>query len=97
MAKREKARVAARTTAGAAGRPAEVAASDVKNGWHEYLDRVSRGGEEIVITRYGKPIARLAPMEPAPTERPFFGSMAGTVTIHGDLVEPIDVVWEANA
>ena len=50
-------------TAGA-GR-AEVPASDVKKGWHEYLDRVSRGGEEIVITRHGKAVARLAPVEPA--------------------------------
>ena len=82
-----------------AGR-AEVAASEVKNGWHEYLDRVSRGGEEIVITRYGKPIARLAPVEPAEPaapRKPLFGSMAGTVTIHGDIIEPIDVEWEACA
>ena len=53
-----------------AARPAtlEVSASEMKNSWHEYLARVSRSREEIVITRYGKPIARLAPIEPAKEE-----------------------------
>lgn len=78
---------------------AGVPASEVKNAWHEFLDRVSRSREEIVITRYGRPIARLAPVEPASDEprRGIVGSMAGTVTIHGDIIEAIDVEWEANA
>lgn len=76
-----------------------VPASEVKNAWHAFLDRVSQSREEIVITRYGKPIARLAPIAPAPEEprRGLVGSMAGTIEIHGDIIEPIDVVWEANA
>jgi antitoxin (DNA-binding transcriptional repressor) of toxin-antitoxin stability system len=55
--------------------------------------------EEIVITRYGKPVARLAPVEPAADapRRGIVGCMAGTVTILGDIVEPIDVEWEACA
>lgn len=76
--------------------PVEVSASEMKNGWHEYLERVSRSGEEIVITRYGKPVARLAPLEPD-EERSIVGWLAGTVTINGDIIEPIDVEWEANA
>lgn len=76
--------------------PMEVSASAVKNAWHEYLERVSRAREEIVITRYGKPIARLVPIEPV-EKRSIIGCMAGTVTIHGDIIEPIDVEWEANA
>jgi prevent-host-death family protein len=74
----------------------EVPASEVKNAWHEYLDRVSTTREEVVITRYGKPIARLAPVEPPAEERrSIFGWMAGTVTIHGDIIEPLDVEWDA--
>ncbi|HEU4629845.1 MAG TPA: type II toxin-antitoxin system prevent-host-death family antitoxin [Gemmatimonadaceae bacterium] len=74
----------------------EVPASEVKNAWHAYLDRVSRSREEIVITRYGKPIARLTPVEPA-EKRSIIGRMAGTVTILGDIIEPLDVEWEAKA
>lgn len=93
MAKRKRGQEAASE----GSRWVEVAASDLKNGWHEYLDRVSRRGEEFVITRYGRPIARLAPVAVAEPRRPLFGSMAGTVTILGDIIEPIDVEWEANA
>lgn len=87
----------ARKAAAARAAPVEVSASEMKNGWHEYLERVSRSGEEIVITRYGKPVARLAPIEPAEGRGSIVGCMAGTVTIHGDIIEPIDVEWEADA
>lgn len=75
----------------------EVSASEMKNSWHEYLERVSESGEEIVITRYGKPVARLAPLEAQGERGSIVGCMAGTVTILGDIVEPIDVEWEADA
>jgi prevent-host-death family protein len=38
----------------------QVGAFDAKNTLGALLDRVERG-EEIVITRHGKPVARLAP------------------------------------
>lgn len=95
MAKREKARSTAKR-AKRAQRVTEVSASEAKNAWHEILDRVSESREEVVITRYGKPIARLAPVEPPAEERrSIFGWMAGTVTIHGDIIEPLDVEWNA--
>lgn len=75
----------------------EVAASDVKNAWHEYVERVSRGREEVVVTRYGRPIMRLVPIE-APEDGPgLFGWLAGTVTFHGDVVAPTGAAWEADA
>jgi prevent-host-death family protein len=40
----------------------EVGAFEAKNTFGSLLDRVERG-EEIVITRHGKPIARLVPNE----------------------------------
>lgn len=86
------------TRRGAAGaRPAEVPASEVKNAWHEFLDRVSRAREEIVITRYGKPVARLAPV-PAGAERAgIFGCLAGNVQVRGDLTAPTGEAWDADA
>ncbi len=78
----------------------EVPASEIKNAWHEYLDRVSRGREEIVVTRYGKPIAKLTPVEAeeagdAPPT--LLGWLRGTVTVHGDIISPIDEQWDADA
>jgi prevent-host-death family protein len=41
----------------------EVGAFEAKNKLSELLDRVEKG-EEIVVTRHGKPVARLVPMSP---------------------------------
>lgn len=87
----------------AGGEPGEVReapASEVKQAWHEYLDRVSRGRQEVVVTRYGKPVMKLSPLDPEdPGDRPgrLVGYLAGTVTEHGDIVEPVDAEWEAAA
>jgi prevent-host-death family protein len=76
----------------------EVASSEFKNTLHELLDRVAQGNEEIVITRYGKPVARLSPIgEEDDVETTIFGYMSGTVTVHGDIIAPVDATWEADA
>ena len=74
-----------------------IPASEVKNAWHSVLERVSQGRERIVVTRYGKPLAVLGPYdgeEGGP--RSLFGWLPGSVTIHGDIVAPLDVEWEAD-
>ncbi len=76
--------------------PAEVPASEVKNAWHEYLDRVSQAREEILVTRYGKPIVRLVPVEPGEGAAKLVGFLEGTVTIHGDIVAPVGEAWAAD-
>jgi len=81
----------------AARKPIQVSASDLKNGWHEFLDQVTRGRQELVVTRYGKPIARLTPYSAAGEEDGIFGWLAGSVTVHGDIVAPLDEAWEADA
>lgn len=80
-----------------ADEPIEVSASDLKNGWHDFLDRVARERQELVITRYGKPVARLTPYTPPDDEPGIFGWMSGSVTVHGDIVAPTDETWEADA
>jgi len=59
------------------------------------MDRVAEGHEEIVITKRGKPIAKLVPIEEKPL-KPLFGSMRGTGAILGDIISPLDVRWEAD-
>lgn len=43
----------------------QVGTFDAKNKLSSLLDRVEQG-EEIVITRKGKPVAKLVPMQPVP-------------------------------
>lgn len=64
---------------------------------HEAKTHLSRlleraaAGEEIVIARAGKPLARLMPLEPAARDRPL-GMWAGQIRIAEDFDElPDDV------
>lgn len=77
--------------------PLEVSASDLKNSWHEFLERVARGRQEVVITRYGHPIAKLSPYEGSDGDGGIFGSLAGSVTVHGDIIAPVGEAWNADA
>jgi len=62
----------------------------------DFIDDVDRRHEEIIITKSGKPIARLVPVvDDAPPEG-FFGILEGTVTIHGDIVGTIGEEWDVN-
>ena len=47
----------------------------------------------VVITKRGKPFARLVPIDDGDTA--FYGCMKGLAEIHGDLTEPIGADWEA--
>lgn len=59
------------------------------------MDRVRRTREEIVVTKHGRPVAKLVPYgEEAPA---VFGHLRGTVGAYGDLVTPIGVAWEADS
>ena len=53
----------------------EVKASDFKATCLALLDEVSEHHTEYVVTKYGKPVARLIPVEPVGTMR---GSVAFT-------------------
>lgn len=58
------------------------------------MDEVAASDEEIVITKRGKPIAKLVPMPHEPEQ--IFGYMKGTIDIIGDIVEPAEPDWEAD-
>ncbi len=55
------------------------------------LDEVAATGETLVVTKRGKPVAKVIPTVPAP-------SLAGSVTFLVDddeLTAPIDPDWDA--
>jgi prevent-host-death family protein len=58
-----------------------VGAYDAKTRWSELLDRVEKG-EQIVITRHGRPVARLIP-EPG-TDRTVARAAVGRLVALGE-------------
>ena len=71
----------------------EVSASTFKNSCLQLIDRVGQTREEIVVTKYGRPVAKLIAFEEG--KAPLFGHLAGSVMIHGDVISPVDVEWDA--
>ena len=69
-------------------------ASEFKAKCLALMDEVAESREEIVITKHGKPVAKLAPCEPDPVD--WFGRDRDIIQIHGDIISPIDVEWEAE-
>jgi antitoxin (DNA-binding transcriptional repressor) of toxin-antitoxin stability system len=92
--KRDKSRVVREAAAGYG--VTEVPASELKNDWHRWLQRVSEGGQTLIVTRYGKPIATLSPVRSAVEPRRIFGALAGSVTEEADLISPTGESWDAE-
>jgi prevent-host-death family protein len=67
-----------------------IPAGEFKAKCLKLLDEVQRTGEVIVVTKRGKPVARLmAPL--AETVESVFGRQKGSMTIVGDIVNTDDV------
>jgi prevent-host-death family protein len=64
-----------------------IPAARFKAGCLKIMDEVRAGREPVLITKKGKPVARLVPVdEPA---RDVFGCLAGELEIAGDIVSPV--------
>jgi prevent-host-death family protein len=75
-----------------------VAAAEFKANCLRLIDEVAQQRQPIIITKRGKPAAKLMPMEEEEGPVDLFGYMAGTAKICGDIVSPIeDVEWTGDA
>ena len=70
-----------------------IKASEFKAKCLKLMDEVAENGEEIVITKNGRPTARLVPYREKP--KTWFGRDRDVIRITGDIVSPIDVEWDA--
>lgn len=71
-----------------------IQASKFKAKCLKLMDKVHRTKRKIIITKRNKPIAQLVPIEEKSGS--LFGKMKGTIHIVGDIMAPIDEVWDAN-
>jgi len=75
------------------GQPRTIAAGEFKAKCLRLMDEVAETREAIVITKFGKPVAKLVPMKRGNVD--IIGAMRGTVLWEGDILSPIDVEWDA--
>lgn len=57
------------------------------------LDDVAETGDPVTVTKHGKPVARIVPIEPEPSVK---GSVSYLVSDE-ELIKPIDIAWNADS
>lgn len=73
----------------------QIPAGEFKSKCLKLMDQVRDTHEEIVVTKHGKPVVKVIPIEEE-KPRPLLGYLQGSVSIDGDITAPIDEVWEAD-
>ena len=73
----------------------DIPATEFKAKCLAYLDQVAQTHASITLTKHGRAVARLVPVDDA--EPAVFGRLAGTVQIQGDIVGSLEERWDADA
>lgn len=69
-----------------------IGAGDFKAKCLQLLDDVAQTKESLVITKRGKPVARLVPIL---AEVDLYGALAGSVVFEDDIISPLENEWAA--
>ena len=68
-----------------------IKASEFKAKCLKLMDEVAETGQEIIITKNGRPVSKLSPYRKPPES--FFGADKGKIKILGDIVSPMPAEW----
>lgn len=74
--------------------PETISAAEFKARCLDLMDAVAMTGASIVVTKRGRPVARLCPVRVQHGSAA--GFMKGRIRILGDIVSPIDAAWDAD-
>ena len=69
-----------------------IGAGEFKAKCLQLLDDVAEQRGTLIITKHGKPVAKLVPVDP---EKRLFGALKGSVVNEEDIVSPINAEWDA--
>jgi prevent-host-death family protein len=74
-----------------------VPIGEFKTHCYQIMDQAQKEGHPVIITRKGKPIAKILPLDSqAEKDDCFFDSLKDSVSINGDIISPIDVKWNVH-
>ena len=76
---------------GKAGGARTITASEFKAKCLKLMDEVAESGNEIVITKNGRPVSRMIPYRNMPKVP--FGRHRDKIRIIGDIVSPMPAEW----
>ena len=73
----------------------QISAGEFKSKCLKIMDDVNSSHEEVVITKHGKPVAKLIAYSEKP-KKTLFGYLSNTVTTKDDITKPIDEEWSVE-
>ena len=73
----------------------KLSATEFKSRCMAVMDSVQKTKEAVLITKRGRPVAKIVPAEEAPRE--FLGRLEGIVRVVGDIESPIEPLDAWNA
>jgi prevent-host-death family protein len=73
----------------------KISAAEFKAKCLKIMDQVNSFHNEVIITKHGKPIAKLVPYNRKPA-RTLFGYLKNSITIRHDITKPIDEKWDVE-
>ena len=76
----------------------KITAANFRSNCFKILDEVDKKHIDVVITKRGKPIAKLVHIDRPKEKDPLLGALEGLVETIGDLTEPVidDEAWELD-
>jgi prevent-host-death family protein len=74
----------------------EITAANFRTNCFKILDEVSQKHKEVIITKRGKPIARLVHYKENDKSDPLLGALLAVGSTVGDLTEPFEEEWELD-
>lgn len=74
----------------------QISVEQFKEKYSRFIDDVQKHHNEIIITKFGRPVAKLVPIMDEAVKKSLFGYMKGSVLIHKDILEPIEEKWEVD-
>ncbi len=76
----------------------EISAVKFRSNCFKILDQIKLTHKEVIITKRGKPVAKLVHIVQPNEKDPLLGSMEGLVETLGDLTEPVidSDAWELD-
>jgi prevent-host-death family protein len=72
--------------------PATIAAGEFKTHCLRLMDEVAEQHSELVITKHGKPVAKLVPLDDETPDS--WGALCGSVTYRDNIVAPDHESWD---
>ena len=74
----------------------EITAASFRSNCFKILDEVDKKYKEVIITKRGKPIAKLIRYQTNNASDPLLGSLPNAGSTVGDLTEPLEDEWELD-